>query len=314
MLIHIDGGTTNTRLYLTDGEKVFSSVKKKVGAGSNQNGSLAAAVREGLGELLARNALSLADIDGITASGMIGSELGLHAMDYVSAPASVADIAAKAESVLLPEVCEKPIVFFPGVCVREGELADMDIMRGEETEYFGLIRALNVKGRVVVVLPGTHCKIMVGTEDKIERFRTTMSGEVLGAVAKNTILSRSVELSAGYDEAMFLCGAEMENKLGLLGALFKIRVSDKFLALTPAQKKSLLTGMMRAGDVRAIEEAVKRDGVKTVILAGDEPMKSEPLPLLRSLGGEARVLIADDTATDAATALAGVAIWAKKRA
>ena len=148
-LIAIDGGTTHTRLYLTDGVTVFDSERKKAGAGSNRDGSLAAAVREGVDALLARNALSLADIDAVTASGMIGSELGLHAIPYVPAPATLAQIAEAAEEVRLPEVCRKPILFFPGVRGGDGSsLAADDVMRGEETEYFGLVRIMGVRGKV----------------------------------------------------------------------------------------------------------------------------------------------------------------------
>ena len=306
-LIAIDGGTTHTRLYLTDGVRVFDSERKKVGAGSNRDGSLASAVREGIAALLARNALTLADIGAVTASGMIGSELGLYAMPYVPCPATLAQIARTAEEVRLPDVCEKPILFFPGVRGGDGmSLAADDVMRGEETEYFGLVRTMDVHGKAAVVLPGTHCKVIVGDENGIRGYCTTMSGELLSAIVKDTILSRSVDLSAAADEEYFLLGAELAERLGVTAALFKVRVGDKFYALTPAQKKGLLTGILRSDDVRLIERAVREDGVSTVILAGDEPMRSEPLPLLRKKALPVTVRIAPSAETVVPAAAAAI--------
>ena len=137
--IVIDGGTTNTRLYLA-GEIAVDSEKLSLGSG-NAGGRerLAVAVREGLQTLLKRNELTEQDIHCIIASGTITSELGLCPVPHVLAPAGIAQLHENMHPARLPEITSIPFVFVPGVRVASDELLQADMMRGEETELFGLL-------------------------------------------------------------------------------------------------------------------------------------------------------------------------------
>lgn len=80
MFLTIDTGTTNTRIYLVDGETVKDSIKINAGAGdtvkTGSNQILKESIQNGICRLLSDNTLKEQDICAVFASGMITSELG----------------------------------------------------------------------------------------------------------------------------------------------------------------------------------------------------------------------------------------------
>ena len=186
-LISIDGGTTNTRVYLWRGDhsvadRTASEMGVRNTAISGSNDGLKQAVKGMLQQLLQRNHLVWDDIEGIYASGMITSNLGLYELPHLIAPARPEDFARGVKEVEMKDICPLPIGMIPGVKNLRDEdvglhnLGEMDMMRGEEAEALGIVSALQVSQPVVLVLPGSHTKFVFMDEN----------GSILGCVTSMT--------------------------------------------------------------------------------------------------------------------------------
>lgn len=305
MLLTIDGGTTNTRFRLMDGRRVLAERKLTIGAGGRDGArALAAAVRRKISDIMVECGVPQCSVEGIAASGMICSELGLHDTGYVKTPVTAGELVSRAKYVRLPEISLLPFLFIPGV-MTGNTLETMDVMRGEESEYFGLTGALGYKGSLLAVLPGSHCKIIRGREDRIETFQTTMSGEMLRALSENTILRHSVRLNPQFDITYLFEGYRYAVRLGLPAALFKVRVADKFRRLTDEQKSAFFTGMLLEGDVRTVLAAEACDAV---VVGGSDPLRSELYALLCEFS-DRHIVLADAQSAAYAASYAAAVFW-----
>ena len=273
--IALDGGTTHTRIRLMQGETIVSEIKCAVGAGDTARaGSIAPlrdGVRAGIESVLADGGCAAADVTEIIASGMIGSELGLHKVDYISDEVNVTALATQGDTVTLPEITPIPFYFVPGV--RNGGRDRMDLMRGEETECLGLLSLMDANGLTCsVLLPGSHNKLVRVTRGRIMACYTAMSGEALSAIATQTLLKSALpakwplplktELKEGYQDA---------ETFGLMHALFHVRLMQTQMRTTAEQRFSYFLGAGLSGDVRLIRAF---SGNGTVIIAGTDPMKT----------------------------------------
>ena len=174
--ICIDGGTTNTRINLVCDRKLVDSMKFNVGARSGIDNKmlLRTTVRDGIVELLSRNAMDKANISMILASGMITSEFGLVELPHILAPAGMDEMHAAMHKVVLEDISDIPFVFMRGVKTSVDTLESADMMRGEETELMGLYSEEGV-----YILPGSHSKIIkTNAKGQIVNFTTMLTGEM----------------------------------------------------------------------------------------------------------------------------------------
>ena len=278
-MIAIDGGTTNTRLTLMRGKEIIDRVRASVGARNAKNGkneALYEAVRDGICTLLSKNALSYDDLSHIALSGMIGSEGGLSPIAHISAPVSRKTLGKALQVRDFPEIAPLPFVFVPGVKTvsdpNAHPLSSLDIMRGEETELFGLLADMEVGRRYTFVLPGSHMKIVEVDEDqRITAFRTSMSGELVRAAAENTILASSLDgvFPKNADEAYLKKGYDYALAHGIGEALFKVRVQATMLGIaTKEQLYAFLLGAVLRDDVTSI---LQTGG--NIVIAGSNPFR-----------------------------------------
>ena len=202
--VTVDGGTTNTRVTLVRDGRVCDTVKIALGARKSMEGTgeLKAAIRDAISSLLARSGLAPTDVSRILASGMITSEYGLCPLPHAEAPAGIRELHDSMHEILLPDVSEIPFVFIRGVKQLGTSVADTDMMRGEESELYGITDG--TEGKTLYVLPGSHSKLIeTDGEGRISRFSTMLTGEMLAAVATGTILKDAVDLSVSeFDEKM----------------------------------------------------------------------------------------------------------------
>ena len=277
-IICVDGGTTNTRFVLMKNATEYDRVKMNIGAGSTSengnNNELKVQFKRYLEMLLSQNGICEADIEAIILSGMICSELGLHNVSHVESPAGSVEIKNNSETVILPDITDIPMTFIPGVKVMSKDICHCDIMRGEETELAGIRKMMGINESFVLMLPGTHNKIIFADEDgKITDFSTAMSGELAKCICDNTILKEA--LNGGYtqsaDTEMLLSGFDTAHEYGVTSALFKVRVLSKFGKFTPEKLYSFLLGVILHEDVLL---ALKKSDGNKIIIAGSEPFKS----------------------------------------
>ncbi|BEU88459.1 2-dehydro-3-deoxygalactonokinase [Selenomonas sp. TAMA-11512] len=264
----IDGGTTNTRVYLWKDDRIIGEAKRPVGvrntAMDGSNTALLQAIRDALLEAAESADVSLQDLDGVVAAGMLTSNLGIAEIPHIAAPVRLDALAKSIVFKHVPQVWDSPIAFVPGIRnISEEELTDetfplMDIMRGEETEAAGIWEDLEgVEGSAIVVLPGSHHKYILMDDGKnILGCVTMLTGELLRALTENTILADSVmhRFADVFDRDAFLQGVEYHGKMGVLHAAFMGRVLDLFGGRKGLACQNYLLGILLADELAALKK------------------------------------------------------------
>ncbi|WP_139185601.1 2-dehydro-3-deoxygalactonokinase [Bacillus sp. OK048] len=313
MVILIDSGTTNSRLRLydrstskvLDTEKIQIGVKDTAISGSNTN--LKAQLKRGLERLLTKNQLEPTDIEYLAASGMITSNLGIYEVPHVSSPAGISDFAKYSKVTKLEELLNIPCIFIPGmknsVCLSETEnlvsyINDFDVMRGEEVESFGLLKQFDVKGKGIMVLPGSHTKfVAVGANKELLYCLSTLGGETLQAIQKQTILSDSLDSSLieNIDAKMLECGYEAAKQHGLTRSFYHIRLLDLFTDLDENQRANYFTGSVIYNDLQALSKSLEEIGeIDWMIVGGSNPLRKAFTHLLRYMNHKWKIIEAED--------------------
>jgi 2-dehydro-3-deoxygalactonokinase len=128
-------------------------------------------------------------ISDVFASGMITCEKGLYELPHIEAPVSVPDLAAYVAWVKLPQISDHfDFYFVPGIKFTNQKELGTDMMRGEETEIAGAIDSDDSNSKVLVLHFGSHNKLIGISEGKISHSITTIAGELISAVCRDTIL------------------------------------------------------------------------------------------------------------------------------
>lgn len=284
----IDGGTTNLRVMLVDEcGALLGTQKRSVGAaaaavaGSNQ--ALREATHTCIKEVLSAASLSMQDVSDCFAFGMITSASGLKEIPHLCAPAKVEDFRMSMASVLFEDIAPFPIRFIPGLKNFSGtvtleNLAQMDMMRGEETEAIGFLQLAKPESSCVLVLPGTHNKFIVISEDgAILRCMTTMSGEMLSVLTHHTILTESVGgcfvEAAQYDRGMMLAGAAACSA-GIGRAAFSTRILRTLGDMPQEKIASFLLGVALKSDADALMTLLRDVPNAKIYIAGKEPLRT----------------------------------------
>lgn len=312
-VILIDSGTTNSRLRLYDRttNKVIDSEKIRIGvrdtaiSGSNHN--LKVQLKKGIQRLLTRNQFTPSDIKYIAASGMITSNLGIYEIPHVASPAGISDFAKYSKVTKLEEFLYIPCVFIPGM-KNKGSLSgtedlvsrinDFDVMRGEEVESFGLLKQFAVQGKGMIILPGSHTKfVAVGENKDLLYCVSTLGGEILQAVQKETILSNSLNpnLIGSIDEKMLESGYDAAKMHGLTRSFYHIRLLDLFSDLEENQRANYFAGAVIYNDLQALSQTMESmDEIDWVIVGGSNPLRKAFTHLLRYTNPKWTIIEASD--------------------
>lgn len=297
-LVTIDGGTTNTRAVLWKENEVIAIAAREVGvrntAISASESPLKTAVKSALDEIMEKGQVTFEDLDGVVASGMLTSNVGLVEIPHLVAPVDAKTLAASIRPVELPDICPLPIHFIPGVknnvpSMNEDTFEQMDMMRGEEVEAFAILKDHPVSKTTLLVLPGSHNKFVSVNEDgAITGCLTTISGELLSAITKNTILAKSTgqqfASEAAYDSEMVLRGARTAAKTGLGRTCFSGRILNTFVTEDQMQIANFLLGAVLQGDIDAFKnsEALDLSEDAEVIIAGKNPLRQALVDILKA--------------------------------
>ena len=225
----------------------------------------------------------------ILMAGMVGSKLGWREAPYVATPAPFADLAK--QMIELPPMDSHPIRIVPGLVCRAS--GTPDVMRGEETQLFGLW--LTAREDRLCVLPGTHSKWAEIKGDGVSGFRTYMTGEVFANLSSTGTIAQLIRRDAPHDTAAFRRGLEASAGIsagGLLNRLFQIRAQALFAEIASEAVASHLSGLLIGAELRdALSGATKTE--KPIAVIGSPRMNALYLEALALLGASAEAIDGD---------------------
>ena len=286
-IVTVDAGTTNTRSVVWQDGTVVARADVQTGvrdsAISGNTQALRLAVRDSIRAALAQAGLDSSDVHLALASGMLTSSLGLLEVPHLEAPAGLAELARGMVPLQMPEVFAQPLWLIPGVRNRLGpvtlhNLDAMDMMRGEETEVIGLLRRLALGGRAMVILPGSHTKLVsVDQDGQIIGCATTIAGELLQAITEHTLISQSLDaaFASSFIPDMVLAGAAAAQKTGLARACFSVRTLGLFGDTEREERANFVLGAVLSGDLLALKNS------SAIQMRPDTPIVITGKPLLR---------------------------------
>lgn len=304
--ITVDGGTTNTRVYLVKNGIIVDTEYIELGAGSQnrEKKALEIAIKNAIRVIQARNGLTEIEIEKILASGMITSEFGLFELSHVSTPAGISTLHAGMKETILSDISTIPFVFLPGVKTSGADISTADMMRGEETELYGLTDTH--RRDAVYVLPGSHCKIIkTDNEGRIKDFQTTLTGEMIAALSQNTILRDAVDLNVQQlDTNGLLAGYKLCKKTDINQALFKVRVLKNKFGKSKEYVYSFFMGVILHAEI----ESLCKTNAQCIVIGGKKQIR-EALQILLQQTSSAEIVALDEETVNNATAHGAVKIY-----
>lgn len=294
-LVTVDSGTTNTRIRVWKDNEVIACTSETVGirdvARTKNHHILIRSIKTLLDSALTSAGISSGHIDGIVASGMITSDLGLCHLPHLTAPVTLEKLAQGAEVRLLPEISPMPVWFIPGIKndVSQTSIENceaMDMMRGEEVEVFGLLSQHTIKGPALIVLPGSHTKLVkLDEKNQITGCVTTMAGEVLDVFTHQTVLSHSLQggFTQEIDDIYLIKGAETCLKVGYTRAAFTVRILDVFTDASDSQRASFLLGVVLCADIETMKnsQALNLTSGTDIVICGKRVLREALAKLIR---------------------------------
>jgi 2-dehydro-3-deoxygalactonokinase len=275
-LITIDWGSSSFRAYLlSPGGEVIDEVASGDGIASVAAGAYPATLRRLVGPWLDANP-SLP----VIASGMVGSRHGWREAPYVPCPAGAREVAERLTAV---EAEGRRVVLTPGLSFTDETGAD--VMRGEETEIFGVADA----GGRIIVLPGSHSKWAKIERERVVAFKTFITGELFAALRDHTVAGAFARAAPAQEPGpAFALGVERgaaaaggKTKSGLLGLLFGARALPLMGKLEPDDSGEYLSGLLIGAE---IGEARRLYPGEEPYVAGAEALVKRYLKAFDALG------------------------------
>jgi len=231
-LLGIDWGTSNRRAYLVDAAGACLATR------ADDQGMLAARPDFAVSFATLLDALHVdAGVPAI-ASGMIGSAQGWREVPYLDIAVPLDALPDRLVRVDDPRA-GRPCWLVPGYAQRG---ADVDVMRGEETQLLGAVALGRRDGWFV--LPGTHSKWVRVEEGVIRRIATFMTGELFATLSAHGTLA---PLMTGEvdDDAAFVAGLDDARRgAPLSNTLFGVRARVVTGAMPAAQARSFVSGLL----------------------------------------------------------------------
>jgi 2-dehydro-3-deoxygalactonokinase len=281
VLIAIDWGSSSFRAYLMapNGE-ILDEVASGDGIGSVAAGAYPATLKRLIGRWLEAHP-SLP----VVASGMVGSRHGWREAAYVKCPAGPREVATQ----LTPVEADGRRVHLAAGLSYVDEAAQPDVMRGEETEIFGVADS----GARLIVLPGSHSKWAKVNGDRVVAFKTFVTGELFAALRDHTVAGAFARAAPAKSpgEAFALgvrrgaAAVAWEGKSGVIGLLFGARSLPLTGGLAEDDAGEYLSGLLIGAE---IGEARRFFPGEEPHVAGAEALVARYLAAFEALGVSAR--------------------------
>jgi 2-dehydro-3-deoxygalactonokinase len=243
-IVGINWGSSAFRAYLLskDGVVHDEHISKNGISGLDRDG-IERALHDAIG--------GWSNIEGIYASGMIGSNIGWIEAPYTECAASPEILSS---AIVATKIGTYQVRIIPGVACTRADGAP-DILRGEETEIFGALaldRSSGLKDlpHGLMLLPGTHTKWCRISGNCLLDFFTAMNGEIYDRLTTMGLLASVVEGQAEIGDA-FERGVARGRTSGLnLGtALFEVRAMVIRKLMSKSDAASYLRGLLIGSEI-----------------------------------------------------------------
>jgi 2-dehydro-3-deoxygalactonokinase len=248
-LIAIDWGSSSFRAYLlTPAGEILEEIASGDGIASVAAGAYPATLKRLIGRWLDANPSA-----PVIASGMVGSRHGWREAPYLPCPAGPREVAERLTAV---EADGRRVVLAPGLSFVD-EAGMPDVIRGEETEIFGVADLTAPLGARLIVLPGSHSKWAMVQGERVVAFRTFITGELYASLRDHTIAGAFARAApAKAPGPAFALGVERgaaaaggKTKSGLLGLLFGARALPLMGKLEADDSGEYLSGLLIGAEI-----------------------------------------------------------------
>lgn len=266
-MIGIDWGSSGFRAYrIADDGNIRERRTAASGIASLTPTDYAAVLHQQIGDWLRDEPTA-----GVLLSGMVGSRQGWREAPYVACPAGMADLATGFCPVELGGNRIAHIV--PGLTCRNAD-GIPDVMRGEETQIFGLDLPPSAMGEATLCMPGTHSKHVRIRDGRIAGFSTAMTGELFALLKTRGLIAATLApednsgASEELDVAAFETGLALSGRPGGLSHhIFSVRTRRLFNELSAEAAAHYLSGILIGHELRATAWAGQVVIVGTGVLA-----------------------------------------------
>jgi len=304
----VDSGTTNSRVWLMRDREVLAKKRVPVGvrntAIDGNNRALVEGIREAILELT-RDSDAAERPQIVIAAGMITSNLGLHEVKHVQAPAGLLELASKVQEKHFEDLKRISFYFIPGVRSGPGNadldnIDSIDIMRGEETEVMGALEEIEPiqKGPLLYIHLGSHTKmIQLDASRRISAGASTLAGELTQSILEQTILRSSLPETpfATFNPAFFSQGWEHCQRVGFTRALYEVRILHLNSEFSKEDLASFMLGAILSEEFRCLVVLTRDSARQQVLLSGLPHLQPAWTFALESHGFSVRPLNAEET-------------------
>lgn len=289
-LVAVDWGTSSLRGALLDGNgRVLEEKSLARGILTVAPGEFASVFEANFADWMR------ADATICLISGMAGSKQGWVEATYCPCPAGFDELAAH-----LTWVEPGRIAIVPGLCCDHpsdvsGLPSVPDVMRGEEVQIFGAMQLTGLRDGLFV-LPGTHSKWAHVSSGRVTGFQTYMTGEFYALLSQQSLLAKTIDASAAFDETAFLQGvAQARQGAGLLHNAFSARTLSLFSRMSAAALASYLSGLVIGEELLSHTRSQTLMAGTEVVLMGSSTLTQRYTLALAQLGITPRALGSEAT-------------------
>ncbi|WP_109126078.1 2-dehydro-3-deoxygalactonokinase [Dyella sp. C11] len=283
--IAINWGSSNFRAYLMDdNSNVIDAWSEAAG--------IASLDRAGMTTQIERVTERWPGAKILYACGMIGSNIGWADAGYAECPIGLDGLSSRMR---VTTIADRTMHIVPGLACHRASDGAPDIMRGEETELFGLLGSGRLPNNGLVALPGTHGKWVRVVDGSVQEFMTAMSGEIFDRLTAQGLLASIVSAPASIGSA-FADGVRSgaSKRLGLGTQLFGARARVIRDELARDDAASYLRGLLIGAEIADARSAYSASFGDPVTLVGSTPVCAMYAEALSLLGTNARTIDAAD--------------------
>jgi 2-dehydro-3-deoxygalactonokinase len=241
----------------------------------------------------------------VIAAGMITSNLGLHEVKHVQAPAGLFELASDMQEKHFEDLKGISFYFIPGVRSGPG-IADLDnvnsidIMRGEETEVMGALEEIEriQEGPLLYIHLGSHTKmIQLDASRRISAGASTLAGELTQSIVEQTILRSSLPETpfATFNPTFFSHGWEHCQRVGFTRSLYEVRILQLNSTFFKEDLASFMLGAIISEEFRCLAVLTRDAPRQQILLSGLPHLQPAWEFALENHGFSVRKLNAEET-------------------